>query len=311
MVTFVQQAETFMTAIAARKRNPVKTATLVAYRSLLNKWIIPAIGGKFLPDIQNGSVKPLIDIMSKAGKSPQTITSVLSLIKAVVKSAVDGNGNQLYPRTWNNEFMDVPVISAQKAPVATVKAVQQALRKADGQDAALYALLAGTGLRIGEARALMIGPDNGRDSFWDPGTATIVVRSTVSKGQIQSSPKTEAGNREIDLNPELNTYLCEMLLNQELPSVGLLFPSTTGGVSDPKTDYRHLKAVGIPGFHSLRRFRVTHLRKQGVPEGLVQFWSGHRGKTVTDRYDKISLDTDARKQYAKSAGLGFQLEAAC
>lgn len=307
-MTFKQQSDIFMVLIGSRKREPVKQSTLIAYKSLLAKWIIPAIGGKFLADIQNGSVKPLIDIMSKAGKSPQTITSAIGLVKAVMKSVVDENGNQVYPRTWSNEFMDVPVIKAQKAPIATVKGVQQAIRQANGQDAALYALLAGTGLRIGEALSLMVGPDDGKNSFWDPGTATVIVRSTVSRGRIQLSPKTESGNREIDLSPDLNAYLCQVLLRKNLTS-GLLFPNEKGGVANDRTGYRHLEEVGLPGFHSLRRFRVTHLRKQGIPEGLVQFWAGHRGSSITDRYDKISLDTDARKQYAKSAGLGFQLEA--
>lgn len=311
MMTFKQQSDIFLATIGNRKREPVKQATLLAYKSLLNRWVLPVLGDVLIADIQNRTVKPLVEVLSKAGKSPQTITSVIGVIKAVVKSVTDENGNQTYPRTWNHEFMDVPTIQAQKAPIATAKAIQQALDRANSQDTALYALLAGTGIRIGEALALKVGPDNQKDSFWLPESGTLIIRSTVSKGKIQYSPKTEAGNREIDLSPDLNDYLCQVFLRKNLTSnTSLLFPNRNGGVANDQTGYRHLEAAGIPGFHSLRRFRVTHLRKQQVPEGLVQAWVGHRGASITDRYDKISLDTDARRLWAQKAGLGFQLQVA-
>ena len=40
------------------------------------------------------------------------------------------------------------------------------------------------------------------------------------------------------------------------------------------------------GCHAFRRFRITHLRKNGVPEELIHFWAGHVGKSVTDDYSK-------------------------
>jgi intergrase/recombinase len=60
----------------------------------------------------------------------------------------------------------------------------------------------------------------------------------------------------------------------------------------------------------MRRFRVTRLRTEKVPEGLIQFWAGHAAKTVTDRYDKTALDVATRKAEAARVGLGFRLEAA-
>src|SRR5579863_4460046 len=152
-MTFTEQAETFMNQINTRKRNPARHATLDTYRSLLNKWILPALGRLPLADVQNGTVKPLVDALSRAEMSAQTITSVISLVKAVVKSATDGNGNELYPRTWNNDFLDIPTVNHadQKAPTPTPKAVQKAVDGSSGQIKALIALLAGTGLRIGEA----------------------------------------------------------------------------------------------------------------------------------------------------------------
>jgi integrase len=62
------------------------------------------------------------------------------------------------------------------------------------------------------------------------------------------------------------------------------------------------------GFHSFRRFRVTHLRKQGTPEDLLRFWIGHGDKTVTDRYDKLREEVAYRNAQAERVGIGFNLE---
>jgi hypothetical protein len=62
------------------------------------------------------------------------------------------------------------------------------------------------------------------------------------------------------------------------------------------------------GFHSFRRFRVTHLRKQGTPEDLLRFWIGHGDKTVTDRYAKLCEDVNFRQSVPEQVGIGFQLE---
>jgi integrase len=307
---FQTQAEAFLAEIGTRKRRPVRGTTLVAYRSLLNSHVLPILGQKPLSEIENGALKALVTRLSAEGLAAATITVAVGLAKAIVKSAVDANGNQLFPRTWNNDFMDLPVVSTadQAAPVITPKTVWQAISRASGAFKPLYALLAGTGLRAGEALALMVGLDDGKNSFWDPETATVTIRTTVSRGQIRPAPKTEAGVRQVDLAPELNTYLAQLLLDGKLPSHGLLFPNEHGGVIPDSTRYDHTAKDDVPGFHSFRRFRITHLRKQGVPEGLIQFWAGHQGKSITDRYDKIGQDVEARKQFAARAGLGFRLE---
>lgn len=305
-MTFKIQAENFMTQIEIRKRNPARRNTLASYRSLLNRQILPFLGEFPLENVQNGTVRGFVQKMAETKKSPATILGAVSLIKAVVKSAVDQDGNQLYPRTWNNTFMDLPELTSagQDAPVATPESIQQAISGAIGQDKALYALLAGSGLRIGEALALMVGPDDGQNSFWDPETGTITVRTTMVQGKVQLAPKTEAGARQVDLHPDLNTFLCHLLLEGKLTRHGLLFPGRAGN----RTRYDHAAEAGIPGFHSFRRFRITHLRKSNVPPGLVEYWAGHAGKSITDRYDKIGQDVQARKQFAAQAGLGFQLE---
>jgi integrase len=61
------------------------------------------------------------------------------------------------------------------------------------------------------------------------------------------------------------------------------------------------------GFHAFRRYRVTHLRKQRVPEDLLRFWIGHADGSVTDGYSKVKEDVEFRRFTAEQAGLGFHM----
>jgi integrase len=299
---FQEQATKFMTESQNRKREPIKARTAKIYQSYLDNHILPVIGEKDLADVQNGTLKALV--AGLAGLSASTQQGVVYVVKAVVASAVDPNtGDPLYARTWNNAFIDTPVIDPkkQKAPTVTVEALNEALNSATGQYKTLYAVLAGTGLRIGEALALQAGNDDGQGTYFIPAESKIVVRQAVDiHTRSIGDTKTSAGIREVDLAPELASYLVK-----HAPANGFFFKTN---LSDA---YHNLNEVGLQdGFHAMRRFRVTRLRTEKVPEGLIQFWAGHAAKTVTDRYDKTALDITTRKAEAARVGLGFRLEAA-
>jgi Phage integrase family len=63
------------------------------------------------------------------------------------------------------------------------------------------------------------------------------------------------------------------------------------------------------GFHPMRRFRTTWLRKQRAPEDFIRFWLGHSGTSVTDSYSKLADDLEFRKQVAEEVGTGFEVPA--
>jgi integrase len=136
----------------------------------------------------------------------------------------------------------------------------------------------------------------------------LVIRGTVSLGEIQDTTKTPAGVREVDLCANLNSYLGETLAFSDFGKEDLMFPSSIGGVACQRTIYNHLKKTGIERtFHSFRRYRVTYLRKNRVPDDLIQFWTGHAKKTVTDDYSKLAEDLELRRYWCEKVGLGFDL----
>jgi hypothetical protein len=125
-MNFAQQAEAFMADAATRTR----PNTVHVYRSLLDARILPAIGRKDLADVNNKTAKLLVGRLTEAHLSPATINLAVTLVKQIVKSAVDDEGNQLYPRTWNTAFIKTPRIDtdAQKTPIATKEQIERALR---------------------------------------------------------------------------------------------------------------------------------------------------------------------------------------
>jgi integrase len=296
-MNFNDQAKQFVQSIQTRKRNPVKPATVAKYEACL-KHALPLFGNRDLSQVNNSDLKVLVKMLSDDGLSASTITGVAVVVKLVVASAVNEQGEELYPRSWNSEFMDLPVVnpSTQTAPIATREGVQQALGAAKGQNKALYALLAGTGLRVGEILALTV-------SDWDRQNMTLSVTKTVVKGHIQDSTKTNAGTRLVDLTQELNGFLIQNIHHTD----GLMFRSASGGVVRQMSAYDSLEKVGIPGFHSLRRFRATHLENAGVPRMLTKFWLGHSASDISEKYMKFGADVESRKTWCLKAGLGFEL----
>jgi integrase len=307
-MTMKEQAEQYLQKAQNRKRGPIGVSSSIGYGSYIRNWIVPTIGQLDLSEVKPSTVRPLVGKMVEANLSPATINLVIGTVKRIVNSAVDEEGQPLYPRKWDNSFMDVPTVvkSDQDAPILTNKELQQAITGAIGQSQALYIMLAASGARIGEIQALRAQPVAETDSYWNPDTATIYVKSTFARGVYQPWTKTDAGYREIDLHPAVNSYLTRA----GLPKSGWLFR----GMDDPEKHYsqttagRHLKEDGIgKGYHSFRRFRLTHLASVSTPEQLLKFWAGHASSDITDRYIKMGENIEVRKAWAEKAGFGFEI----
>jgi integrase len=296
MITFKKQAEQFLKESTQRKRDPIRPKTYKVYKYAIYTHLIPIIGDMSLQDVGNKAVKEVVEKLAQQGLKPATIQLIRNVIKQIRASALNSEGEQLYPYVWNEGFIDAPQVdpNSQKAPIASAQAIQEAVLKSNSP---LIALLAGTGLRINEALALEFD-DKQNNSVWFPSESKIIIRNQRI-GNTFGPPKTKAGVREVDLAPELNSYLIRIIKPEG--QTGFIFLKS-------ESAYRaQLAQFGIPGFHSLRRFRVTHMRLNGVPEALVQFWTGHAAGNITERYTKVGEEIEARKTHAKKAGLGFEL----
>jgi integrase len=204
--------------------------------------------------------------VDEAGLSAKTIRHYIGLVKLVLASAIDENGQELFPRKWNHEFLDIPSVENQHQPTFTPEQRTAIVQKATGQEQIFYSLLAGTGLRVGEALGLEV-------KHLSPNCRTITVEPSCWEGDIQT-PKTKNAYRQIHLCPALASLLKAFVGDRQS---GLVFTNGAGKpMSQTKVLHRSLhpilEEIGAEkaSFHAMRRFRTPWLRKQRAPEGLVR-----------------------------------------
>ena len=306
-VTFREQAEWFLNNSGRRRRKPAKPKTIEDWRYSLEKWLNPNLGDLPLASVNNAAVKPLVAKMAECGLSPKSIETYTGLVKLIVASALDEDGNELFPRKWNHEFMDMPIVEKQKQrrPAFDAQTMSAIVEKTSEAEQVLYALLAGSGLRIGEALGLEI-------KHISPDLRTVTVEQSCWRRRLQE-PKTRNAYRQVDLCSPLAGLLNSFIGNRQS---GLLFQNRKGKplCKDnlrSRSLHRILQELKVErtGFHAMRRFRTTWLRKQGVPEDLIKFWLGHADKSVTDGYSKLKEDVEFRREQAERIGVGFALPA--
>ena len=297
-VMFRQQADWWISSLQARKRRPVKPATISGWRDALNAWLLPNLGEKLLADVSNKAVRDLVEKMSTAGLSAKTIVNYVQVVKLVVASAVNDEGEQIYPRTWNHDFIQLPMVRKDKQYRPTVTDAELATILSNTKKrkhVMLFSLLAATGLRVGEALAL-------RSTDFGPDCRVLHVRRSVWRGNEQE-PKTSNAVRVVDIPEVFARQLREYVGGIN----GLVFATADGRPLQQRNVLRVLHRAKHVGFHAFRRFRLTWLRKNGVPKDLERYWMGHAPEEVGDLYSKLKDDVSFRQEWAERAGLGFEL----
>jgi integrase len=299
-VTFGEQAEKWIASLPSRRRRPLKPATIFNWRHALDKWVLPTIGDRLLADVGNGALKQLVETMAAAGLSAKSIVSHSQVVKSVVASAVTSDGEPIYPRKWNHDFIGLPIIDPTKQH-------RQTITKPDLEDLLanacsdrwrmLFALLAATGLRIGEALGL-------KTEDFSADCRMVSIRRSLWRGKEQD-PKTSNAVRTVDIPEPLAAMLRQFTANRS----GYVFCAVNGRPLDQRDALRALHGAGSKvGFHALRRFRTETLRRARVPEDLIRIWLGHSCKSVTDLYaGGLEHDEEWRREWCDTVGMGFGL----
>jgi integrase len=307
-VTFREQAKIYLQEAVSRNRNPLRST--VSIEGALTKWCYPLIGNLPLNMVDNLSLKPLVRKMVAAGLSPRSVEKYTLYCKQVVASLKTPDGEPLYPRVWNAEVLDLPVVEfrKQKRPVLKVEGVNGLILSAKpGQMRVLFVLLAATGMRISEALALEA------KHFIHEGKS-VLIEQQVDKDcpRIINLLKTGASFREVDLHPAVAEYLRKYVSHK----TGLIFQTKSGTPHlyhnletrwlNPRLSTLGLDEKGM-GWHSFKRFRNTWLRKQRVLEDYRMYWLAHKPKEMGEVYSALNEDLQARWDEAERCGYGFTL----
>jgi integrase len=314
-VTFREQAKWWLNHVHGRKRKPIATSTLEAWQGCLTKWLYPNIGDLPLSEVNNAVLKSLVAKMSDGGLSPKSINNYVQVVKMVVASAVNEQGEKVYPRNWNHEFIDMPIVEKDKqnTPSFSSEVMTGLAKWKKKRERTIFILCGAVGLRIGEALGIEIDKHISADFL------TISIMQKVRHGKVEQRLKTTNGFRQVDLHPAIAALLKELVCNR---TSGFLFCTRNGKpLSQSNIIRRHLHqalnelkyvnpftGTHKAGNHAFRRFRNTYLRNYtNRPEGVYKFWMGHAGKDMSDLYDKVKEDVAFRRGVAERCGFGFEL----
>jgi len=289
------------------KPGPIRTM-----ESQLNKHILPRFGEvpldavdekavqEFVADLKRATFErrkpkgkdrqPEGDVVKTYRLSRKTILNIVGLVKLILGKKV-----------WMTWDLDLGKPEPPEQRYFTEEQLKQIIERAEGQYRVLFALLAGTGMRIGEAAGLHVD-DLNLDN------CVIRVRRSVWNGKEQS-PKTVNAVREIDIDPDLAALLRQHIGDKKS---GRVFEARNGAPISGNNVLKRvlhplLEKAGIPkaGLHAFRHSRVTILRKNGTPEDLQTLWIGHSSLRTTDRYSHTHQELEYRRLAASKVGLNL------
>jgi integrase len=308
-MNFAEQGRIYIDRLKTRNRRPIKPATAAAFECYLRNHVVPLIGHTELDSFKNGALKDFVQTLISKRLAPKTIGEISAFVRAIVASVLDSDGNQIYPRTWNLDFVDAPPIAKQRQPTVSKEFLQNILNDTTikVRNRVMLALLAATGLRVGELVAMQMGPDPlDQNTVWDPEARMIRVRKSIWRAKLQE-PKTPSAVRDIDIPTSVNDTLHAFARGKQ--SGQFLFCTKSGKpLAQSHVSSYVLKPLGIPGCHSLRRLRVSHLREVGCPEDILKAWLGHSaGSDITNRYSKLSENLELRRTWTERVGTGLDL----
>ena len=196
-------------------RKDLKESSRCCYNDIYRKHIEPVLGGKPISKIKPTEIQKLYQTMvSESGVNPTTAQKAHSIIYQIFENAVMDNIIRSNPASnaFRNFRKTTELLPACKEPLTTeqqaafidyIYASRQYSRLAN-----LFTVLLGTGMRIGEALGL-----RWCDCDFDNGIIHVTHALLYKRGEDGryryriSSPKTEAGFREIPMFDDVKTAL--------------------------------------------------------------------------------------------------------
>ena len=202
-------------------RKPVASSTIEDWKRTLNKWLNPHIGSLPLSEVNHASLKRLVALMSEAGLSPKTVDNYAGLVNMVVASAAGAEGKEIFPRKWNHEFIDMPVVekSKQNTPCFSGDVITGLAGWKKPRERMLFILCGAAGLRIGEALGIEIDKHIASDF------SLLKIHQKARHCKIEERLKTQSALRDVDLHPAIATLLKEFVGERKS---GFLFSTRNG-----------------------------------------------------------------------------------
>jgi integrase len=221
------------------------------------------LGTAEIDRIDNRTLKPVFMKLSQQ-LAPKSVRNVwLTLHNVLVEAKRDG-----YLSTVPDK-PQMPNLRRQPQPWYTGEEMAELIKTLASPHKELVALLAETGLRIGEAQGLRVR--NVRDS-------KITVEESVHRTEV-CAPKTDTSFRTIAISAHLNSLLKKLIAVRKPDD--FIFEDGAYPSGWQVTQRRYLRRVTnrqFKSFHAFRRGNQTLMRDLGVPANIRDYRQGHGAK---------------------------------
>jgi integrase len=289
-------------ATAPSGRTRLAPSTYEAYRINLRLHVLPRLGERTLSSLRTEDVDRLVAALEAEGKAAGTVRNVIVPLRKLLADAVRQGLLMANPAS-RADLPPAQDFAGKEIPQTHIEAIRSALVELapaepfrNGSDlfyVHLFDVALGTGLRLGELRALRFG-DVDRDR------RLIRVERAYSLRELKR-PKTDAGVRSVPLFASVDAAL-RVLAARELERGRyapheLVFATVRGTPLHPPNFYRRvwqpaLRNAGLAGegyrFHDLRHTCVSRLVAAGADVKLVQAVAGHSNPLITlKRYSHL------------------------
>lgn len=261
--------------------------TAVSYGLACEKHIIPLIGKVRLSDLKPATIRWLLSELSEKSAGSRTIENCFVVLRTALSAAVTDGEISVNPCS----AVKKPKHDPKEIFPFTLAESRRILTATESHRLhALHVLAFATGMRSAELFGL-----EWRDLDFDAGTVHVQRQATSISGRILvKPPKSEAGNRVINLAPKVLEALRDRqksaLAKGEIGNP-LVFPNRRGshierGTFRTKIWNELLKKLELTqrGFHHVRHTYACLALADGVPLPTVSQILGHAKQETTLRF---------------------------
>jgi integrase len=302
------------TRVGGGGRTRLSPSTFEGYRLNLRRHVLPRLGDRTLSSLRTEDVDRLIAELEADGKAAGTVRNVIVPLRKLLADAVR-QGLLVVNPAARADLPPAQDFAGKEIPKEHTEAMRQALVELAQLDplrheldlffVCLFDVALGTGLRLGELRALR-WRDVDRERW------LIRVERAYSRQELRR-PKTESGIRSVPLFPSVEAAFMELAARAvergRYAPDELVFGSMRRTPLQP-SNFRQrvwdpaLRLAGLEDaryrFHDLRHTCVSRLVAAGADIKLVQAVAGHANPLITlKRYSHL-LDarvTEAAKRF--------------
>lgn len=253
--------------------------------SLIKKHILPHLGGVAVSQLTPMAIQAMLTTLKTAGVGAATRKKVYDLLHRSLRDAVAWRLVTRHP----SEGIASPKYNPPAITPFTAEEVAQFFAAArTDRLSAFYAVLATTGMRLGETMGMAWSSID-----LDKGTATVTRQLSEVRGKLSiTDPKTPRARREIQLTrlaiEALREHRKRQLAAGHYRADGLVFTDTDGkplrrSNLRRRSYYPLLEKAKLPRrtLHSLRHGLATMLLCDRVPVQVVSAILGHSRPSIT------------------------------